>query len=130
VELPEPEAVPRAVTLVGFPTEDLPPGTVVRDPVFFHLPVQSDQQVGAIRWWPDEAVVDQVYVSADWRRRHIASALIYAASSFHQLNGWPGRLHSDGRRTVMGDQLVAGLRHPDRIAPLAVRQPPMDPAVD
>lgn len=61
-----------------------------------------------------------------WRRRHVATALIYAASGYHQLHGWPGRLRSDGRRTTMGDGLVAGLRHPGRIAPLATRMPPMD----
>jgi hypothetical protein len=57
----------------------------------------------------------------------VASALIYAASAYHQLHGWAGRLHSDGRRTSMGQQLVAGLRHPDRIAPLSTLMPPMDP---
>lgn len=127
VQIPERDVDPWALTLVAFATDHLPPGTVVTDPVFFHLPVRSDEQVGALRWWPDEAVVDQVYVAPDHRRLHAATAIIYAASAFHQLNGWPGRLHSDGRRTTMGDQLVAGLRHPDRIAPLAKRMDPMDP---
>ena len=56
----------------------------------------------------------------------MATAVIYAASAYHQLHGWPGRLHSDGRRTTLGEQLVAGLRHPDRIAPLETLMPPMD----
>ena len=128
VELHERDASPRAVTIVGFATEHLPPGTVVPDTVFFHLPVRSEEQVAALRWWPDEAVVDQVFVGDAWRRRHAATAVIYAASAFHQFNGWPGRLHSDGRRTTMGDQLVAGLRHPDRIAALSERMDPMDPS--
>lgn len=127
VSLPE-RNVPRpAMTLVGFDADLVPAGSVINDATFFHLPVSNDDQVGAIRWWHEEAVVDQVFVSDRYRRRHVASALIYAASAYHQLHGWPGRLHSDGRRTTMGEQLVAGLRHPDRIAPLSTLMPPMDP---
>jgi hypothetical protein len=127
VALPEPTAERPAMTLVGFDQDVVPAGSVINDGTFFHLPVRSDDQVGAIRWWTGEAVVDQVFVSERFRRRHVASALIYAASAYHQLHGWPGRLHSDGRRTSMGEQLVAGLRHPDRIAPLSDLMPPMDP---
>ncbi|CAN5633170.1 hypothetical protein BH10ACT1_BH10ACT1_26170 [soil metagenome] len=127
VALPELNATRPAVTLVGYEHAVLPPGVVVPDGTFFHLPTRSRDQVGAIRWWRDEAVVDQVYVGDLWRRRHVATALIYAASAYHQLHGWPGRLHSDGRRTSMGEGLVAGLRHPDRIAALDRLMPPMDP---
>jgi hypothetical protein len=127
VSLPEPTAERPAMTLVGFDQELIPAGSVINDATFFHLPISNDDQVGAIRWWTKEAIVDQVFVGDRWRRRHVASALIYAASAYHQLHGWPGRLHSDGRRTSMGQQLVAGLRHPDRIAPLSALMPPMDP---
>ncbi|TDT14518.1 hypothetical protein BDK89_0073 [Ilumatobacter fluminis] len=126
VELPEGNADPPAMTLVAFGTDDHAPGTVVSDAEFFHLPVRSDQQLGAIRWWPEEAVVDQVFVHEDWRRRHVATVLIYTASAYHQHHGWPGRLHSDGRRTKLGISLVTGLRHPERIAPLDLVLPPMD----
>lgn len=127
VALPELDGERPAMTLVGYEHDVLPPGVVVHDATFFRLPIRNRDQVGAIRWWRDEAVVDQVYVGEHWRRRHVATALIYAASAYHQLHGWPGRLHSDGRRTSMGDHLVAGLRHPDRIAALDTRMPPMDP---
>lgn len=126
VGLPEP-GPRRAMTLVGFDHPAVPPGVVINDATFFHLPVANDQQAGAIRWWPEEAVVDQVFVGDAYRRRHVATAVIYAASAYHQLHGWPGRLHSDGRRTTLGQSLVAGLRHPDRIAPLTEEMPPMDP---
>lgn len=130
VALPEPNAERRAMTLVGYEHDVVPPGVVVPDTTFFHLPVRSEDQVGAIRWWTDDATVDQVYVGDRWRRRHVATALIYAASAYHQLHGWPGRLHSDGRRTSLGEQWVAGLRHPDRIAGLDELMPPMDPTFD
>ena len=127
VALPELDDPRPAMTLVGYEHDVVAPGVVVPDATFFHLPTRSRDQVGAIRWWRDEAVVDQVYVGEGWRRRHVATALIYAASAYHQLHGWPGRLHSDGRRTSMGEHLVAGLRHPDRIASLDRLMPPMDP---
>lgn len=116
-----------ATILVAFDTSHQPPGTVVSDPVFFHMPVRSEQQVGAIRWWHDDAVVDQLFVRNDMRRRHVGTVLVYAASAFHQFNGWQGRLHSDGRRTNLGDAFVTGLRHPDRIARLEQLMAPMDP---
>ncbi len=124
VGLPETGDDP-AMTLVGYVEGVRPAGVVVPDAEFFHLPTRNDDQVGAIRWWRT-GVVDQVYVGDAWRRQHVATALIYAASGYHQLHGWPGRLHSDGRRTTLGDSLVAGLRHPDRIAALTRRMPPMD----
>jgi hypothetical protein len=127
VELHERDASPKAVTLVAFATDHLPAGVVIPDPVFFHMAVRSDEQVGAIRWWPDDAVVDQLYVRDDLRRRHVGTVLVYSASAFHQLHGWPGRLHSDGRRTTLGDAFVTGLRHPDRIERLSTLMSPMDP---
>lgn len=128
VVLPEPHEPRPAMTLVGYEHPALPAGVVVPDATFFHLPVRSDDQVGAIRWWHGEGVVDQLFVGDNWRRRHVATALIYAASAYHQLHGWTGRLHSDGRRTSLGEHLVAGLRHPDRISPLQRLLPPMDPS--
>lgn len=127
VALPEPTAERPAMTLVGYADPVLPAGVVISDQEFFHLPVRNDDQVGAIRWWSGDGVVDQVYVGERWRRRHVATALIYAASAFHQFNGWPGRLHADGRRTELGEHLVAGIRHPSRIAVLDKLMPPMDP---
>ncbi len=128
VGLPELKAERPAMTLVGYAHDAMHPGVVISDAVFFHLPTRNDDQVGAIRWWRDDAVVDQVFVGEAWRRRHVATALIYAASAYHQLHGWPGRLHSDGRRTSLGEQWVAGLRHPGRIAALERLMPPMDPS--
>jgi hypothetical protein len=130
VGLPELRAERPAMVLVAFDTPHVEPGTVINDATFFHLPVRTEEQVGAIRWWRDTATVDQVFVAERWRRHHAATAIIYAASAYHQLHGWPGRLQADGRRTSMGEQLVAGIRHPDRIAALDRLMPAMDPTAD
>jgi GNAT superfamily N-acetyltransferase len=113
-------------TLVAFTGDQLPEGTVVSDARFFHLPVPNADQVGAIRWWTDEALIDQVYVADSWRRQHLATVLLYSASAFHQFNGWPGWLHADGRRTLNGEYLVLGFRHPNGFAPLEQLTASMD----
>lgn len=126
VALPDKGPSPATMTLVGYHHQCLQEGLVIDDPTFFHLPVRSDEQVGAIRWRTADGVVDQVYVGEHWRRRHLATTLLYAAGAYHQLHDWPGVLRSDGRRTSAGEHWVAGLRHPQRIAPLTDPMPPMD----
>lgn len=114
------------VTLVAFPTDHLPDGTVIPDPLFFSMPVPNSDQGGAIRWWADTAVVDEIFVQEQYRRGHLGSKLIYTASGYHQMHGWPDRLHSDGRRTDLGQEFVVGLRHPTRMAPWTEKAAPMD----
>lgn len=119
VKLPDDNAVPPRMTLVGFATAHLTPGSVISDPEFFHLPIRSDEQVGAVRWWPETATVDQVYIAKKWRGLDQGRLLVYAASAFHQHHGWPGRLHLDGNRTRAGEEALSARRHPQRITPLA-----------
>jgi hypothetical protein len=119
VHLPDRHANPRRVSLVGYATDHLPSGSVVNDPEFFHLPVRNDEQIGAVRWWPDTGTVDQVYITKQRRGVDQGRLLIYAASALHQHHGWPGRIHLDGNRTLAGEQALGSRRHPHRIAPLA-----------
>lgn len=114
--------------LVAFASDDLAPGTVVDNVAFTAMPTRSADQLAAVRWSPTTAVVDQIYVQQDHRRANVGTKLLYAASAFHQSMGWPGKLHSDGRRTELGQRFTAGLRHPTRIAPWTDRAHPMDPA--
>lgn len=139
VFVPEPAAEPAAVNLVAYVAHGHPgapvttsatpdAGTVISANRFPLLGVPNDSQVAAIRWYPHDGLIHQVYVRPDARRKSLGTLMIYAASAFHQANSWPGRLHGDGRRTDLGDKFVAGLRHPQRYAPLTEVQPPMDPA--
>jgi hypothetical protein len=128
VAIPHHDHDPPTFDLVAFRTDHVAAETVIDDPTFMLLPVRAAEQVAAIRWWPSTAVVDQVYVTPDLRRSQLATKLVYAASAYHQLQGWPGRLHSDGRRTELGDRFTAGLRHPSRIAPWTGYSRPMDHA--
>jgi len=124
----EPRATPVAGNLVAYPAEALssmPPGTIVSGGAFRFLPVPNDAQVGAVRWYRD-GLVHQIYVAHDRRRQNVGSALLMTASAWHTSNGWPGRLHGDGRRTDLGQKFVAGLRFGDRAAPHSELMPPMD----
>ena len=113
-----------AVNLVAFATDHVAPGTVVPDTEFFALPVRSDEQVGAVRFFTDDGEVDQIYVARDYRRLHVAAKLIRVASAFHMAHGWNGLLHDTGRRTDLGEQLGAAFT---RVAERRERLPPMDP---
>ena len=126
VSVPEARATPPATNLVAFASDLKPPGTVVTKYQFATLGVSNNDQVAAVRWYPSTGLVHQVYVSADWRRHQLATHVLYAAEAFHQANGWPGHLHGDGRRTELGERLVAGLRHPGRFKPLDKTMPAMD----
>ena len=128
VAIPRPTQRPPVVELVGFASDHLPPGTVVDNPTFMTLAVRSDQQVAAVRWQSDTAVVEEVYVAPAWRRHQLGIKMVRAASAFHQVHGWPGALHSDGRRTDLGQEFTVGLAHPERIARWTQRAAPMDPA--
>ena len=101
-------------TLAAYDTDHLPAGTVVRNAEFLVLPVASDEQVGAVRWFTDDGLVDQVYVAPERRGSHVARMLLYAAAAMHQHHGWAGSLHGGPRRTDLGENLAA--RHPERIS--------------
>lgn len=127
VHVDEPRAVPRATNLVAFEGDDVPVGHVIDHYRFASLGVPSERQVGAIRWLVDTATVHQIFVDPERRRAHTGSALIYAADALHQSKGWRGALHSDGRRTDLGQFFVAAQRHPERFAARTEVMPPMDP---
>lgn len=126
----EPAATPPAANLVAFSTDRFPAGTVVSKYTFATARVPNSEQVGAVRWYPGSGLVHQIFVAPEWRRRFVASTLLYAADAFHQANGWTGKLHGDGRRTALGQLFTAALHHPGRIQNLTHEMPPMDPAND
>ena len=126
VMLPELDASRPAMSIVGFPTDHLPEGTIVTDPMFFSMPVDNDEQVGAVRWWFEEGVIDQVFVDPNWRRQGVATELLYAVGAWQALHGWPVHIRSDGRRTELGQHLDAATMFPQRFAPITEVSPPMD----
>lgn len=122
----EPKASPAAANLVAFTSAHREPGTIISRYAFQTLGVDNDSQIGAVRWYRS-GVVHQIFVPPAWRRRFVATSMLVVADAFHQANGWPGHLRSDGRRTSLGKLFAAGTRYPRRFAPLEQTMPPMDP---
>lgn len=122
----EPKASPAATNLVAFGGDQFPAGTVVSRYTFAAAGVPNGEQAGAVRWYPRDGQVHQVFVAPEWRRRNVASTLLYTADAFHQANGWDGKIHGDGRRTALGQMLLAGMLHPNRAKRLTEEMPPMD----
>lgn len=126
VEIDDPRATPIPSThLVAFATDHFPAGTVISKYTFAGLGVHSDTQAGAVNWHTN-GLVRQVYVPPAMRRRFVGTALLRAADAWHQARGIPGRVHGDGRRTKLGEMLVATTVHPQRYKPLSETMPEMD----
>ncbi|MPQ98237.1 hypothetical protein GB931_09960 [Modestobacter sp. I12A-02628] len=103
VEVPEPDAGPAATTLLAFSDERHPDGTVRTLAEARAEGVTGTEQVAAVRWWPGDGLVHQLYVAEPARRRGIAGKLVQAAYGVQAARGLP-ELHADGRRTELGEQ--------------------------
>ena len=104
----------------------MPPGTLLDEVAAAELSAISDDQLGAVRWYPGSGEVDQVYVQPAWRRRNIATVLIVAAKTLTAAREWP-RLWGDGQRTAQGERLRNASSWRVRTAELTHLAPPMTP---
>lgn len=125
-EIGEPAADPPAVNLLAFLGAGRQPGDLVRHDELRGASVTSQDQLGALRWYPASGEVDQIYVSPDWRRRHVASTLVVAAGTLGVVRGWP-RLWGDGQRTSLGERLRNASPWRRRAHDLTHLMPPMTP---
>lgn len=116
VEIPGDEPDRRSHTLVAFATPHLPDGTIVSNAAFFSMPVKSSEQAGALKWWTDDGLVEQLFVAPPYRGEQVAIKLAYTVNGFHRHHGWGGKIHVGGRRTDLGER-AAGKYHPQRVAP-------------
>lgn len=127
VEVPETAAKPPAMVLVAYATGDLADGTVVDNATFTTMPIRSDAQVAAIRWWPSNGQIHQLYVGPDHRRKGIGRKLGAAAGGYVAARGWP-RMWVSGERTDLGEAMLAHAA-PDyfahRITQRHTHSPPM-----
>jgi GNAT superfamily N-acetyltransferase len=126
VSVDEPRAMPPAANLVAYVTDDFPPGTVINRFRFGSLGLSNDDQAGAIRWFRQDGLIHQIFVAPVWRRHSLGTVLVYAASAFHQANGWGGRIHADGRRTEQGERFAVAFDHPGRVEERTETMPSMD----
>jgi GNAT superfamily N-acetyltransferase len=130
VEVGEPDGAPPAVNLVAYETRHFPADMVVDAAIFRPLAIRSEEQLGAIRWWPGTGQIHQVYVQPLRRRQGIATALLYAAAAHLMVSGSPRGLWASGDRTQLGEALAHGLPHPQRVRVHRRLAAPMTPAQD
>lgn len=127
-DLPEPAAQPPAMNLVAFTGQDVPEGTLKNREALQEVGVASDDQLGALRWYPATGEIDQIYVNPKHRRRTIASALLMAGGTLHVARGGTRRMWADGQRTADGDRLRNGRAEwAHRADDLTHLAPPMTP---
>ena len=125
-EVRDSAAQPPAVSLVAFTGHGRPRGALVQAGDLSNVDVGSNDQLGAVRWYPATGEVDQVYVQPAWRRRGIATVLLTAGGTLAVARGWP-RFWSDGQRTVLGEQLRNARSWQHRAADLTHVAPHMTP---
>jgi GNAT superfamily N-acetyltransferase len=125
-EVRESAAAPPAVSLVAFTGGGQRPHTLMDAAALRALPVRTEDQLGAVRWYPATGEIDQIYVQPAWRRRNIATALLSAAGSLSVARDWP-RVWADGQRTLLGEQLRNASPWKHRGAALTHVAPPMTP---
>lgn len=105
-----------------------PPGAVLTVRDTQRLGLLADRQVGAVRWVPGTGQVREIYVDPAYRRRRVATTLLFAAEAACAARGWPS-LWADGVRTALGEALQRTWRWgTGRAAGLSHVAPPMTPA--
>ncbi len=125
-ELRESSARPPATNLLAFSGHGQPAGRLLDDADLSNVTVGSNDQLGAVRWYPVSGVVNQIYVAPLWRRRGIGTALLTAAGVLSVARDWP-RLWGQGQRTAMGEEFRNGANWRHRAEDLTHIAPPMTP---
>jgi GNAT superfamily N-acetyltransferase len=128
-ELPEERAAPPATNLLAFTGFDVEPGRLLDRAALHATGAWTEDQLGAIRLYPASGEVDQIYVSPQWRRRNVGTALTYVAGILAYTRSGP-LPWGDGQRTADGDRLVKASIWRHRAAPLTNLAPPMTPFED
>jgi GNAT superfamily N-acetyltransferase len=126
VEVQESAARPPATNLVAFTGHGVATGTLLAEVDVEPTGVRSDDQLGAVRWYPATGEIDQIYVAPSWRQHRVGTALVVLGSLLSVARDWP-RFWSDGQRTVLGEKFRNGIAWGHRAAALTHIAPPMTP---
>lgn len=85
------------------------PGTVLTAADVARLGLAARDELAAVRWNPATGQVLELHVDPDFRRRRVATRLLFAAEACAVARGWPC-LWVGGERTALGESLLRGLR--------------------
>lgn len=126
VEVRETSAHPPASNLIAFTGHGVAPGKLLDEVDVGSTGAASEDQLGALRWYPATGEIDQLYVAPKWRQHSIGTALVVLASMLSVARDWP-RCWADGQRTVLGEKFRNGIEWGHRAADLTHIAPPMTP---
>jgi hypothetical protein len=121
VEIPSERDGRQQLSLVAYASNVFPTGTIITNATFFSAPVKSEAQVGAVRWFADNGLVDQLFVADSFRNQLVAMSLMFAADGMHHHLGWSGVIHVGGNRTDLGQQAAQRALNQQRVAPWTQR---------
>lgn len=121
-----PAGDPPEMALIAFPTHHFPAGMVISNDEFEGMPVTSEAQIGAIRWWPQNGQIHEIYVHPQRRRTGVGGALIHVAAA-HQMTGGRPPVWSSGERTDLGEAFARSVGGIHRVARRSRTMPPMTP---
>lgn len=119
-------ADPPEMALIAFGSFHFPPGFVLSNDEFEGMPIANEEQIGAIKWWPANGQIHEIYVQPARRRQGVGGALIHAAGA-HQITAGRPTLWSSGERTDLGEAFAAARGGALRVVPRNRRMPPMTP---
>ncbi len=127
VEVPEPDRPVPSTSLVAFTGGEVAAGTLLDLAAAQHARARSDEQVGAVRWYPHSGHLEQVYVAPAWRARRVGTALLSAVAGLQAARDRP-RPWGSGQRTAEGERMRAAGRWAHLAAEMTHLLPPMTPA--
>jgi GNAT superfamily N-acetyltransferase len=127
VEVPEPGRAVPSTSLVAFTGGDVAIGTLLDVAAAQAARARSDEQVGAVRWYPHSGHLEQVYVAPTWRARRVGTALLSAVAGLQAARDLP-RPWGSGQRTAEGERMRAAGRWAHLADELTHLLPPMTPA--
>lgn len=126
VEVGEPTDTPPATNLVAFTGHGMTTSRLVDPSELAEMTITSDDQVGAIRWYPSTGEVTQVYVQPEHRRLGAADTMIAAGVTLNAAAGNP-LFWGDGQRTAIGERWLTTSPWRDRIDEITYLAAPMTP---
>jgi GNAT superfamily N-acetyltransferase len=119
-------AEPPEMALIAFGSDHFPPGFVLSNDEFEGMAITNKEQIGAIKWWPGNGQIHEIYVQPAHRRQGAGGGLIHAAGA-HQITAGRPTLWSSGERTDLGEAFARSRGGVIRVRPRNRRMPPMTP---
>ena len=112
--------------LMAFADGRFPDGTVLDADQFRATGKSAADQIGAIKWRRSDATIEQIYVSADYRRQGISIKMINVADALVVSRGTNGYLNGGGHLTDDGAALASRWKHSVRLNERVGSYSPMD----